>query len=68
MKKWIRLAALTVVGLLVVFLLLELYLGRIVEVAIETVCSESAVTRDLGGTMTTIEAGKAIAEVVAKGR
>ena len=42
--------------------------ARAVEAAIETVCSESAVTRDLGGTMTTIEAGKAIAEIVAKGR
>lgn len=37
MKKWIRLAALAVVGLLAVLLLLELYLGRIVKVAIETV-------------------------------
>lgn len=37
MKRWIRLAALAAVGLLVVLLVLEFYLGRIVKVAIETV-------------------------------
>jgi tartrate dehydrogenase/decarboxylase/D-malate dehydrogenase len=42
--------------------------ARAVEAAIETVCAEGAVTRDLGGTMTTVEAGKAIAEIVAKAR
>jgi tartrate dehydrogenase/decarboxylase/D-malate dehydrogenase len=42
--------------------------ARAVEAAIETVCAEGAVTRDLGGTMTTVEAGKAIAQIVAKTR
>ncbi|MBM3542527.1 MAG: tartrate dehydrogenase, partial [Alphaproteobacteria bacterium] len=40
--------------------------ARAVEAAIETVCAEGAVTRDLGGKMATIEAGRAIAEIVAK--
>lgn len=37
MKRWISIAALSVVGLLVLLFVLELFLGRIVKVAIETV-------------------------------
>ena len=37
MKRWIRFAAIGVIGVLAALLLLEFYLGRIVKVAIETV-------------------------------
>ncbi len=49
MKRWIRIAAAAAVGLLVVLLILGLYLGRIVKVAIETVGPH------LTGTTVTVE-------------
>ena len=41
--------------------------ARAVERAIEAVLASGAVTRDLGGTLTTVEAGTAIAQAVASG-